>query len=109
MICEAVGEKVHYRPLTWEQFRSLPFWSAVTAANAFQYFAGTGKDPSRWRGDRPGGWAMSRRSRQADFFSGSFRLATRMWAASKKSRYSCSIAGVATSINTRFSSQNSMT
>jgi uncharacterized protein YbjT (DUF2867 family) len=44
MISEAVGEKVYYRPLTWEQFRSLPVWSAVTAANAFQYFAGTEKD-----------------------------------------------------------------
>jgi len=44
MISEAAGEKVYYRPLTWEQFRSLPAWSAVTAANAFQYFAETEKD-----------------------------------------------------------------
>jgi uncharacterized protein YbjT (DUF2867 family) len=44
MISEATGEKVHYRPLTWEQFRSLPVWSAVTAANAFQYFAEAEKD-----------------------------------------------------------------
>jgi hypothetical protein len=44
MISEAAGEKVHYRPLTWEQFRSLPVWSAVTAGNAFQYFAEAEKD-----------------------------------------------------------------
>ncbi len=44
MISEVVGEKVHYRPFTWEQFRSLPFPTAVTAANAFQYFAETQED-----------------------------------------------------------------
>jgi uncharacterized protein YbjT (DUF2867 family) len=44
MISEVVGEKVHYRPFTWEQFRSLPFPTAVTAANAFQYFAETEED-----------------------------------------------------------------
>jgi uncharacterized protein YbjT (DUF2867 family) len=44
MISEAVGEKAHYRPLTWEQFRSLPFWSVVTAANAFQYFTEAERD-----------------------------------------------------------------
>ena len=44
MISEAAGDKVHYHPLTWEQFRSLPFWSGVTAANAFQYFAETEQD-----------------------------------------------------------------
>jgi len=47
MISEAAGEKVHYRPLTWEEFRSLPIWSAVTAANAFQYFAETERTSSR--------------------------------------------------------------
>jgi hypothetical protein len=44
MISEVAGEKVHYRPFTWEQFRSLPFPTAVTAANAFQYFAETQED-----------------------------------------------------------------
>ena len=44
MISDALGEKVYYRPLTWEQFRSLPIWSAVTAANAFQYLAETERD-----------------------------------------------------------------
>lgn len=39
MISEIVGEKVYYCPLTWEQFRALPFPAAITAANAFQYFA----------------------------------------------------------------------
>jgi uncharacterized protein YbjT (DUF2867 family) len=44
MISGIVGEKVHYRPFTWEQFRSLPFSAAVTAANAFQYFAENEED-----------------------------------------------------------------
>jgi uncharacterized protein YbjT (DUF2867 family) len=44
MISDAVGENVRYRPFTWEQFRAVPVWSAVTAANAFQYFAETEKD-----------------------------------------------------------------
>ena len=44
MISGVAGEKVHYRPFTWEQFRSLPFPTAVTAANAFQYFAETQED-----------------------------------------------------------------
>jgi uncharacterized protein YbjT (DUF2867 family) len=38
-ISSVVGETVRYRPMTWEQFRALPFWTAVTAANAFQFFA----------------------------------------------------------------------
>lgn len=38
-VSDTIGETVHYRPLTWEQFRSLPFPTALTAANAFQYFA----------------------------------------------------------------------
>jgi NmrA-like family len=44
MISEVAGEKVRYRPFTWEQFRSLPFPTAVTAANAFQYFAETERE-----------------------------------------------------------------
>ena len=35
----AIGEKVSYQPLTWDQMRAFPFAGAIGVANAFQYFA----------------------------------------------------------------------
>jgi uncharacterized protein YbjT (DUF2867 family) len=35
----AIGERVSYRPLTWDQVRAFPFPAAIGVANAFQYFA----------------------------------------------------------------------
>ncbi|PAZ12892.1 hypothetical protein CLM62_27530 [Streptomyces sp. SA15] len=48
LISDVIGETVHYRPFAWDQFRSLPFWTAVTAGNAFPYFAENERDlPAR--------------------------------------------------------------
>jgi uncharacterized protein YbjT (DUF2867 family) len=35
----AIGEKVSYQPLTWDQMRAFPFPDAIGVANAFRYFA----------------------------------------------------------------------
>jgi uncharacterized protein YbjT (DUF2867 family) len=46
---EALGEKVAYRPLPWEQYRTLPFPMAVEFSNMFQFYA---EDADRFTGDR---------------------------------------------------------
>ncbi|WP_433166659.1 NmrA/HSCARG family protein [Kribbella sp. CA-247076] len=38
-LTEALGEKVAYRPLPWEQYRTLGFPYAVEVSNMFQYYA----------------------------------------------------------------------
>ncbi len=48
-LTEALGEKIAYRPLPWEQYRTLPFPMAVEFANMFQFYA---EDHERFTGDR---------------------------------------------------------
>jgi uncharacterized protein YbjT (DUF2867 family) len=48
-LSEAIGEEVVYEPLTWEQFRELPFPVAVEMSNRFQFYA---EASDRFTGDR---------------------------------------------------------
>ncbi|BBX48544.1 NmrA/HSCARG family protein [Mycobacterium cookii] len=48
-LTEALGEKVSYRPVSWDEFRTLPFPGAVEMGNMFQYFA---EDSERYSRDR---------------------------------------------------------
>lgn len=48
-LTEALGEKVTYRPLTFDQFRAQGFPSAVEMGNMFQYYA---EDAAAFTGDR---------------------------------------------------------
>ncbi|HET6291864.1 MAG TPA: NmrA/HSCARG family protein [Kribbella sp.] len=45
----ALGEKVVYKPYTWDEFRRLGFPTAVEVANMFQFYA---QDSDRFTGDR---------------------------------------------------------
>ena len=48
-LTEALGEEVVYTPLTWEQYRDLPFPLAIEFSNMFQFYA---EDHDRFTGDR---------------------------------------------------------
>ena len=48
-LTEALGEKVVYKPYTWDQFRQFGFPAAVEMANMFQFYA---EDSDRFTGDR---------------------------------------------------------
>ena len=48
-LSEALGEEVVYTPLTWEQYRDLPFPLAIELSNMFQFYA---EDHDRFTGDR---------------------------------------------------------
>ena len=48
-LTDALGEEVVYQPLPWDQFRELPFPTAVEIANMFQFYA---EDHDRFTGDR---------------------------------------------------------
>jgi uncharacterized protein YbjT (DUF2867 family) len=48
-LSEVLGEEVHYRPLSWDQFRQLPMPLAVEMGNMFQYYA---EDSARFTGAR---------------------------------------------------------
>ena len=48
-LTEALGEKVAYRPLPWDQYRALPFPLATEFSNMFQFYA---EDHVRFTGDR---------------------------------------------------------
>lgn len=48
-LTEALGEKVAYRPLSWDQYRALPFPLATEFSNMFQFYA---EDHERFTGDR---------------------------------------------------------
>jgi uncharacterized protein YbjT (DUF2867 family) len=48
-LTEALGEKVVYQPLSWDQFRALGFPGAIETANMFQFYA---EDSERFTGDR---------------------------------------------------------
>ena len=48
-LSDALGEPVVYQPNSWDDFRALPFPSAVEMANMFQYYA---EDSTRFTGER---------------------------------------------------------
>ena len=48
-LSDALGEPVVYQPNSWDDFRALPFPSAVEMANMFQYYA---EDSKRFTGER---------------------------------------------------------
>ncbi|HET6986271.1 MAG TPA: NmrA family NAD(P)-binding protein [Kribbella sp.] len=48
-LSDALGEEVVYQPLPWEQYRELPFPTAVEVSNMFQFYA---EDHDRFTGDR---------------------------------------------------------
>jgi uncharacterized protein YbjT (DUF2867 family) len=48
-LTEALGEQVTYQPLTWDQYRALPFPLAIEFSNMFQFYA---EDWERFTGDR---------------------------------------------------------
>jgi uncharacterized protein YbjT (DUF2867 family) len=48
-LTDALGEQVVYQPNSWDDFRNLPFPSAVEMANMFQFYA---EDSKRFTGER---------------------------------------------------------
>ncbi|MEU4602982.1 NmrA/HSCARG family protein [Kribbella sp. NPDC023972] len=48
-LTDALGEKVAYRPLPWDQYRELPFPYAAEFGNMFEYYAG---NHEQFTGDR---------------------------------------------------------
>lgn len=48
-MASAIGEPVHYRPLSWDDFRALGFAGAVEFGNMFQFYA---ENSEQFTGDR---------------------------------------------------------